>query len=443
MDTLELLKPSSLNGFCGNKYTIKCIDDNLKKLKPNEKNIFGIIGPDGCGKTTLCRLLFKKYNYNVLEIGRDNLNGDDIKNVLNNFAKNNTIDSIMNKRQKIVFVDDIDILTNIDKLILSKIIGLNKLFIEKGVKMFITCNINDERKIQDNIKDIEIFKLYYPSFKDSYVYIMNVFDDHGVEYESDVLLNVCSKFRGNIRETVMNLAISSDELESKHDERIFKDMNNFEVAKYILQHRAKYKDVEVLCKGDVGIVPHLMYENLPDELEANYKVATKGKKGVPNTQVLDIYLKVNECFIDSLEFENSAFTHHDWTMLSYANYMKLHSIHNAVSSVERKQTTKDVKYRFSQMVSKMSHKNIMNKKMKSISTSSNISNASIIMASDMHATCVDMNSVVKDNDGNGKSKPKSVGKGKKLANKNIEQKRSEFSFDEGASIVNTYQKYFG
>jgi ABC-type oligopeptide transport system ATPase subunit len=441
MEKLELLKPTSLNGFCGNKYTIKCIEDTLKKAKTNEKNIIGIIGPDGCGKTTLCRLLFKKYNYNVLEVGRDNLSSDDIKTVLNNFAKNNTIDSIMNKRQKIVFVDDIDILTNIDKLLLSKVIGLNKLFIEKGIKMFITCNINDERKIQDNIKDIDIFKLYYPSFKDSYVYIMNVFDDHEVEYDTDVLLNICSKFRGNIRETVMNLAISSDELQSKHDERIFKDMNNFEVAKYILQRKAKWKDVEVLSKGDVGLIPHLMYENLPDELETNYKVAIKGKKDVHNTHVLDTYLKVNACFIDSLDFENAAFTNHDWTLLSYANYMKVHSIQNAISSIERKQSTKDVKYRFSQMVSKMSHKNIMNKKMKTISTSSNISNTSIIMASDMHATSTGSEpTVVEDDIVKGKTKG---GKGKKVAIKKIVDKKGEFSFDEGTSIVNTYQKYFG
>jgi Ni2+-binding GTPase involved in maturation of urease and hydrogenase len=442
MEKLELLKPSSLNGFCGNKYTIKCIEDILKKAKTNEKNIIGIIGPDGCGKTTLCHLLFKKYKYNVLEVGRDNLSNDDIKTVLNNFAKNNTIDSIMNKRQKIVFVDDIDILTNVDKLLLSKIIALNKLFTEKGIKMFITCNINDERKVHDNSKDIDIFKLYYPSFKDSYVYIMNVFDEQGVDYDSDVLLNICSKFRGNIRETVLNLSISSNELDSKHNERIFKDMNNFEVTKYILQGRAKWNDVEVMCRGDVGIIPHLMYENLPDELEANYKVAVRGKKGAQNTHVLDTYLKVNASFIDSFDFENSAFTSHDWTMLSYANYMKVHSIYNAINSIERKQTTKDVKYRFSQMVSKMSHKNIMNKKMKAISTSSNTSNNSIIMASDMHATCTTMNSTLKEDD-IGKGKSKKTSKGKKVAIKDVVDKNVEFAFNEGASIVNTYQKYFG
>jgi hypothetical protein len=84
----------------------------------------------------------------------------------------------------------------------------------------------------------------------------------------------------------------------------------------------------------------------------------------------------------------------------------------------------------------------MNKKMKAISTSSNISNNSIIMASDMHATCTGMNSFVKEDDV-GKGKSKRMSKGKKTAIKDVVDKNVEFTFNEGMSIVNTYQKYFG
>jgi hypothetical protein len=126
-------------------------------------------------------------------------------------------------------------------------------------------------------------------------------------------------------------------------------------------------------------------------------------------------------------------------MLGYTNYMRIHSINNAIHSVEKKQTTKDVKYRFSQMVSKMSHKNIMNKKMKAISVSSNISNSSIIMASDMHATGLVNNTSETENEiGKGKGKSKS-----KKQTKNLLKNKSAFDFEEGTSIVNTYHKYFG
>ncbi len=421
MEHLELIKPSSLSTFCGNKFTIKCIDDFLKKTT-GEKNMICIIGPDGCGKTTLNRLIFKKHNFNVLEIGKDTLNGEDIKTILNNFAKNNTIDSILNKRTKVVFVDDIDILSNIDKFIMSKLLVLNKLFKEKGIKVFMTCNINDERKIQDNAKDIEIFKMYYPSFKDSYVYIMNVFDEHNIDYDPEQLLHVASRCKGNIREIVLNLNVSTNELETKYDERIFKDLNNFEVAKYVLQQRARWKDIESLSKGDVGLIPHILYENLPDELEHNYKTI-RGKKNTRS--VLDMYIHVNKCFIDSQQFEESAFCNHEWTMLSYANYLKMHSIQNVVCEMEKKQNVKDLKYKFSQMVSKMSHKNIMNKKIKGISTASNVSNASVIMASDMHATSTTAPT-----------------KKSKSSNAKTRKTNNDFNFEEGTSIINTYQKYF-
>jgi len=440
METLELVTPTRLDGFCGSKFAIKCIEDFIKGSKAGDKNIIGILGPDGCGKTTLCRLLFKKYNYNVLEIGKDTLHGDDIKTTLNNYAKNNTIESLMNKRDKVVFVDDVDILTNVDKFILSKIIGLNKLFIDKKIKVFMTCNINDERKLTDHNKDIEVFKLHYPSFKDSYVYIMNVFDNHDVEYEPEELLNVSAKCKGNIRETVLNYGVSADELDTKHSERTFKDMNNFEVAKYVLQKRAKWNDIDVLSKSDVGIIPYLMYENIPDEVEANYKMTGRGKKA----QFLDLYLAVNKCFIDASEFEESAFTNHEWSLLGYGNYLKVHSIYNTLSSLERKANVKDVKYRFSQMVSKISHKNIMNKKVKSISNTANVSSASIIMASDMHA------SGYKKEDGD---KPRRKSKSKVSKNNemgadggcatvDIHTLKSEFDFEDGVGIMSTYQKYF-
>jgi hypothetical protein len=433
MDTitaLDLLVPRKLDGFCGNKYVIKCIEEYIKKKDKEEciKNIVCLLGPDGCGKTTLCRLIFKKYNYNVLEVGKDNLGAEDIKTLLNNFAKNNTIDSLMNKRPKVVFVDDIDILVNIDKLVLSKITCLNKLFIDKGVKVFLTCNVNDEKKINDHVKDIQPFKLNYPLYKDSYVYIMNMFDSNGVtDYEPEELLEVALKCKGNIRDIVLNLHTPKETLENKQCERVFKDMNNFEVTKHILHKKAMWKDVEVLCKGDVGITSHLLYENLPDEVETNFKVKRANK-----TYFLDMYLKVNKHFIDASKLEEQAFTSHDWNLLGYANYLKMHSVQNGLETLERKSSTKDIPYKFSQMISKMSHKNIMNKKVKNISNVSNVSNNCVIMASDMHASMC-----LKDEP---KRKSSKGGKGKKSANSR--ELSSSFNFEEGETIVNTYQKYF-
>jgi len=301
---------------------------------------------------------------------------------------------------------------------MSKIIGLNKLFLDKHIRVFITCNVNDERRFQDHVKDIEVFKIYYPSFKDSYVYVMNAFDKHNInDYDTECLLNVASKCKGNIREIVLNLNTSETELECRQQEKTFKDMNNFEVAKYILQKKATFNDIEVLCKSDVGVIPHLLYENLPDECETNYKTL-RGN----STWFIDMYLDINKCFIDASRFEENAFTSHDWNMLGHANYLKLHSIHDKITCIDRKQSVKDVKYRFSLVVSKISHKNIMNKKMKTISMASNVSNSSVIMATDMHAS----NTI------------------KLTKKKEVKQSSKDkvFAFDEGSSIVSTYQKYF-
>jgi hypothetical protein len=50
------------------------------------------------------------------------------------------------------------------------------------------------------------------------------------------------------------------------------------------------------------------------------------------------------------------------------NMMRIMTILNILNDLERKKTYKDIKYRFSQLLSKLSHKNIMNKKIRGINS---------------------------------------------------------------------------
>lgn len=447
MDLLDYVTPKSIDKFVGNKIQVKTFMEYLVGSSAT-KNIMCILGPDGCGKTVLCNLMFKKYNKQVLEIGKDNLVGSDMKIVLHNFASNMTIDSMLFKKEKVVFVDDIDILMNMDKLVFSKLLSVYKTLSSKNIKIVITCNLSEEKKISEHSKDLTVVKLVHPFYKDSYAHIMNCFDVYNYEHDAQVLLSVVQKCRGNIRETVLNLQSSLDSLQAKMIEDSFKDLNNFEITRKILSKNYTLPELNMYLTGDIGIVPYMLYENMPDELDVNYKF----KKGKSAPSLIDYYNRMNDAFITSSYFEDKAYSSQDWKYFEYGNMMKMMSIHCILSDLDKKASIKDVKYRFSQMLSKTSHKNIMAKKVKGLSNNMNVSKMMIVNAVDVQTQ-------------NNKEAQETAEetKGKKKDNKNIKARASKTSNKvakesvivvdtteqqmnnttcDTSSFTNTYEKYF-
>jgi archaellum biogenesis ATPase FlaH len=400
METLaNIVCPKDVSKFVGNKQLILQLSKSLQQAN-SVKNTICIYGPDGCGKTVLCKLLFEKYNFQVLEIGKDVLTIDNVKTAIENFAQNMTIEHYMFKKRKIVFVDDLDVLLSIDRNLVSKLMSLNKALKQKGIHIVITCNINTDKKTL-NENEVDVFKMTYPTSKDAFAYIMTCLDTHHVEYNMEKLLLVSNKCKGNIREIVLNLSCSDNELKERNLEKTFKDANTFEISKYILSKSHNNEELEHFMRGDVGNVPYIMYENLPLELEGNYKIDAKDKAS--NKGIIDLYLQVNDSFINASTFEDQAYRTMDWSFVQYSNLIRMMSFQCVLQSTQRKATYKDLKYKASQMRSKSSHKKILGKKIKDAAYMANASGTALIAVAD----------------------------GKDNANSNI------------TSLTSTYQKYFG
>jgi SpoVK/Ycf46/Vps4 family AAA+-type ATPase len=362
MEVLQRISPKTVSEFIGNKLQIKKINEYIST--PSYGTILFITGPDGCGKTTLCNLLFSNVKYNILNVLNKSVSVKDISYSIQNFIQNKSIDAYFNKKPKIIYIDDIDILINTDKGILSTLVGFQEEFTKYQILCIGCCNQKDEKKLLE-LKKIELIRLSYPQVRDVYPYLMEC--DLGID--DDVLLKIINKYRGCIRDIIMNL--NDLEIHSKIDSKIdskkcFKDMNNFEVINYIFKNGLEITNINNIYKDNAGIIGFIMYENFCDELY--------NKKNIGRKSLIDTYLKGNMYFVNSSIFDND----------DIVNILRINSISNIILDRKDKKIQKDYKYTFPQTLSKISQKNVMNRKLNKLQQSlNNLNYENILMISDI------------------------------------------------------------
>jgi len=67
MEVLERIKPQCLKDLVGNRIQTQHFLEVLKDENFPRK-IIALIGPDGCGKTLVSKLIIKYLDWNVLEV---------------------------------------------------------------------------------------------------------------------------------------------------------------------------------------------------------------------------------------------------------------------------------------------------------------------------------------------------------------------------------------
>lgn len=365
MDILERIAPKKIANFVGNKLVTKKCCDILSNPKHPTK-VLGLVGPDGCGKTTLAELLFRQYDMDVLSISKDNYNSKETFASMQTFCKNRTIDSFFQKKRKIIFVDDLDVLVAIDRCAMSNLLGVVQDLCRANVFMLICCNIREEKRLSEFKKDIEVLQVTYPSVKDTFVYLLQA----ELCDNEEELLKVVQFYRGNVRDTVLNLKMGN-----AHDFRKnnFKDMNQFEVVQKLYQDGCAFEDIRFLINDDVSVLAFLLYENLPEELHNN-----RAEK-----DIISPYLQTNAHFLSSCQLENFIYDFGIWNFFDIINLVRLIAVIALLNEMPRKKTAKWTKFRFSQVLSKVSHRNMMRKRMKQVQAQNGWSQETMFLAADM------------------------------------------------------------
>jgi len=395
-------KIESVKDFVGNKFLVRKTHDFIK----HGKNVI-IFGPTGCGKSTLCRLFKNEFEHHaVYELNKDTFTTT--KEVITNlkwFIKNKSIlsffgsSSSQKKQQRAIFIDDYDILINSDKilsgLLITEIVPLLK---EYNVQLIITCltDFHLKKKFQESLKDIEIIKLTYPQPKESYVYLLHILEGM-IDGKEEKLLHLINQFKGSIRDTLMHLDTpqTDEELLSSN----YRDLSSFEIIKKIfLQHSITPNDISNLMQNDISNISFLLFENIPDELCANRN----------NKEAIQIYLSILKYLAYSAEIETFAYNNTDWNLFDVSTFMRIDIFRHILNEHPRITHNSHESLRFTQVLSKLSHKNIFAKKINTIRKRSLLSLESVLTLVDVYA------------------------------NENISVKKNT----EDSNIITTYKKYF-
>lgn len=339
MDTITKARPTALSEFVGNKNAIA----ELEKISKEKGHVL-LLGPSGTGKTLLAEILCSEKHYNTLFITKDNLVNADP------FIKNNTIESFFDKRQKALVIDNVEVLINNERVSSTNIISIIKEC--KGMFVLLTCNSTEEKKVSDLKKHLSVVRISAPSIELAASYIEGL----GLPLQrSSEILAVVNRYQGNIRESISQLTHGTcTESISR-----FRNKTGVETVDDVLANGLFEEDAKHLSEKDASVLSCMLFENLPEEIHFNR--LPKDMNGA-----LAAYKEVVARFIDSTVLEERMCVNHDWFLWDYVYAMRFVGIGFALESLPRVSAPREQKVRPSQLLSKISHKQIMGKKLKGI-----------------------------------------------------------------------------
>lgn len=347
MEILDAIKPRNTRDAIGNRTAIRKLQDILKD-PGHSPRVIALVGPVGCGKSLICNLTFRELDLKAYDVSTK-----ETLQIATSFIVNKTIECYTERdRRKILYVDNVDILLQTERNAMSLIDSCIPDLIRNQTFMILTCRPVEEKSITNVLKkNVEVIKLSYPTVKDTFVYLSTKLEEEGIEIEDDKLLEVVKKYRGNVRDVVLNLRQSANEMEEVVTDRGYKEYNPFEVvSSFLLDH--SWKSVNAILNHDPSVISYLLYENALDDIYNN-----RDAKETMNSYSTMVSYMVQANVLERFMVENL-----DWSVYPAVQIVKIGGIYIALKDLKRKASRKDTKFRFSQVLSKVSHKNIMYKK---------------------------------------------------------------------------------
>lgn len=333
-----------IDNFSHFLYAIKEIRLGLQ----SPKSSILLNGHSGCGKTTLVHLLLKEKPREILEINSSNYdNLSTFKNKCKCFSSAISIENCFKKIEKIIVIDDLDVLISIDKNFLSFLAD----FI-RSKECSVICVYNHtvnkkavDMKIEFNV-NVYLKRLTYKQCFQ--IVITNVPDNIEVDYDK---LSLLIKENNNDLRTVMNhlnnIQVHSNTQEYKIKPK-FLEMNMEEIIHEMCLNLLCDDEINEIITHDINQIVCLIHENSHYWLKLSFE------------DQLQFMKSFNEIILHSEYIGKYIFEKYDFSIWDHYTFSKIKSINNLLHRYFHK--TKKIQMNHSQLINKQSLALNFNKK---------------------------------------------------------------------------------
>lgn len=311
------------------------LSSQIAQLRKSKRHII-LLGSPGTGKTTLATLYCKEKNFNMLQVHRDDVSQ------IEPFIDHKTIESFFDQRQKAVLLDNIETFMQSDKITAKRLCNIMKK--TTAVIIITSC---EEKKCSEFKRFADFIRLQHPPPQETAAYISSIIP---VPFEE--VLRTSTLHQGSVRETIAQLNHGT----SNNDISSFRNLSPLECMPLLMSKNLSKTDLRYLIDNEANILSCMFYENIPDELHHN-----RLPKDIQSK--IEIYKDLISYYIASTILEDHMHSNHDWGLWELVYLIRFTATNNMFTKTVAKPKTKEYAFRMSQALSKISHRQIMNKQM--------------------------------------------------------------------------------
>jgi len=244
--------------FCDFKGNYKALHE-LKEFIASNKDSLLVIGHVGTGKTALFDIIKNEYGYEMLFVTEASIQ----PSMITNFVKHITIENMFYKKRKLIFIDDINIVLQSDKNVLSHIKQH-----KTKCRFIFTVRTSEEKKVATSLKQlIDVKIILNPlNYKECFHVIMNrINESERSTIDESKLICLIKSLKCNISKVMMLIDTVKPNQDSiqvfKEDEDFFEN-NVYKTMTQFFSHKLTTKEIMDICLRDTHLFASLVHEHL-------------------------------------------------------------------------------------------------------------------------------------------------------------------------------------